>query len=232
MDAKADQAAAPLRSYREFEPFCEWERKEDKDTLLVQLPPGTHQPCIFFFFGLDEWLVFLQRRLEKLLLMFLFFLFVCILVGFKKDHLKVLVSNQGLVRFSGEFQADGNTWSRFHREIRVPKNCNMNGIQAKFLRGNLHIIMPKNINSTAAQDQAAPPVGESQEHGKAKLKEEKGEGDEKAKVDESRNAEGRNGVESSTVSRLKMGFLVVALVVAFGAYAAYNYQYFINWTEK
>lgn len=49
MDAKADQAAAPLRSYREFEPFCEWERKEDKDTLLVQLPPGTHQPCIFFF---------------------------------------------------------------------------------------------------------------------------------------------------------------------------------------
>ncbi|XP_034694551.1 uncharacterized protein LOC117920947 isoform X2 [Vitis riparia] len=85
---------------------------------------------------------------------------------------------------------------------------------------------------TTAQDQAAPPVGESQEQGKAKPKEEKGEGDEKAKVDESRNAEGRNGVVSSTGSRVKMGFLVVALVVAFGAYAAYNYQYFINWTEK
>ncbi|RVW35175.1 hypothetical protein CK203_099999 [Vitis vinifera] len=188
MDAKADQAAAPLRSYREFEPFCEWERKEDKDTLLVQLPPeGSPE-------GTGE-----QSRTGKVF---------------------------------WRIQADGNTWSRFHREIRVPKNCNMNGIQAKFLRGNLHIIMPKNINSTAAQDQAAPPVGESQEQGKAKLKEEKGEGDEKAKVDESRNAEGRNGVESSTVSRLKMGFLVVALVVAFGAYAAYNYQYFINWTEK
>ncbi|KAJ9693748.1 hypothetical protein PVL29_009619 [Vitis rotundifolia] len=190
MDAKAE-ATKPLRSYREFEPFCEWERKEDKDTLLVQLPPG-----------------------------------------FKKDHLKVLVSNQGLVRFSGECPADGNTWHRFQREIRVPRNCYMNGIQAKFLRGNLHIIMPKNTNSTAAQGQAAPPVGESQEQSKAKPKEEKGEGDEKAKVDESRNVEeGRNGVESS-VSRLKMGFLVVALVVAFGAYAAYNYQYFINWTEK
>ena len=165
--------------------------------------------------------------------MFLFLIRLFLLIGFKKEHLRVMVSNQGLVRFSGERDAGGNTRYRFQREIRVAKDCNMSGIQAKFMRENLHIIMPKNPTATAAQDQAAPPAEESGEH--AKLKQEQGKSDEEGRVDESRDpVEGRSGAEGG-VSSLKTWVkvaVVAAVVVAFGAFAAQYYQNFINFTKK
>nr|GMC79208.1 inactive protein RESTRICTED TEV MOVEMENT 2-like [Ipomoea batatas] len=61
---------------------------------------------------------------------------------FKTEHLRVLVNNCGILKISGDRPAE----SSFYKEVILPPNCNPDEIQAKYVDGILHIIMPKKIS--------------------------------------------------------------------------------------
>ncbi|XP_027357331.1 inactive protein RESTRICTED TEV MOVEMENT 2-like [Abrus precatorius] len=67
------------------------------------------------------------------------------LKGFKKEQLKVQTDNVGVLTIYGERLVDAasNKWSRFHKEIKISKGCDVNAIRAKFSHGVLSIAMPK-----------------------------------------------------------------------------------------
>ncbi|KAK9668580.1 hypothetical protein RND81_13G069800 [Saponaria officinalis] len=67
--------------------------------------------------------------------------------GFKKEQLRVQVSNVGILKVSGEKpeNTEGIKIRRFIKETTVPKNCNINEIRAKFANDELRVIMPKKV---------------------------------------------------------------------------------------
>ncbi|KAL3535974.1 hypothetical protein ACH5RR_004435 [Cinchona calisaya] len=65
---------------------------------------------------------------------------------FKKEQLRVHINNRGILKVSGERRLDATKTSKFYKEVVVPRNCDANGIQAKFANNHLYIIMPKKIN--------------------------------------------------------------------------------------
>ncbi|KAJ1377402.1 HSP20-like chaperone [Sesbania bispinosa] len=79
------------------------------------------------------------------------------LKGFKKEQLKVQTKSRGVLTIYGERPlgaSSNNKWSRFHKEIRISKDCNVNGIHAKFSHGILSIVMPKKETIQHAKDAA------------------------------------------------------------------------------
>ncbi|KAK6152211.1 hypothetical protein DH2020_014846 [Rehmannia glutinosa] len=68
---------------------------------------------------------------------------------FKKEQLKVQISNHGVLKISGERPLDGLlTKTKFHKEIPVPTNKYDNqSIHAKFVNGYLYITMPKHTEN-------------------------------------------------------------------------------------
>ncbi|CAI8593388.1 unnamed protein product [Vicia faba] len=79
------------------------------------------------------------------------------LKGFKKEQLKVQTNNKGVLKIYGEKPLSASSkkkWSRFHKEIRVSKDCEMSGIQAKFSQGILSIVLPKSEATQHAKDVA------------------------------------------------------------------------------
>ncbi|XP_058106758.1 inactive protein RESTRICTED TEV MOVEMENT 2-like [Magnolia sinica] len=62
---------------------------------------------------------------------------------FKKDQLRIQLDNYGNMKISGERQIDSNKWNRFRKYIRVPKDCILSKISAKFENGALYVTMPK-----------------------------------------------------------------------------------------
>ncbi|KAF5749163.1 hypothetical protein HS088_TW04G01126 [Tripterygium wilfordii] len=74
--------------------------------------------------------------------------------GLKKDQLRVQLNNLGVLTISGSRPLDETRWSRFHKEIKVSKDCKRNEIHAKFSNGILYVVMPK--RSSQSQDQAIP----------------------------------------------------------------------------
>ncbi|KAK4414826.1 class IV heat shock protein [Sesamum alatum] len=62
---------------------------------------------------------------------------------FKKEQLKVQISNHGVLKISGERPIDASRKSKFYKEIQIPSNCDASGIRAKFVNGSLYITMPK-----------------------------------------------------------------------------------------
>ncbi|KAF5203501.1 Hsp20-like chaperones superfamily protein [Thalictrum thalictroides] len=71
------------------------------------------------------------------------------LPDFRKDQVRVQLDNQGNMRISGERPLEGNKWSRFRVNYRVPKDCNSSDIHAKFNDNVLQVILPKKtIKST------------------------------------------------------------------------------------
>lgn len=74
---------------------------------------------------------------------------VYVLVGFKKEELRVQVNDQRILTIFGQRLLDeANTWSRFTKQLKVPLDCNEDGIRAKFSNGILTIIMPKRLPSS------------------------------------------------------------------------------------
>ncbi|KAF7148707.1 hypothetical protein RHSIM_Rhsim03G0053400 [Rhododendron simsii] len=148
---------------------------------------------------------------------------------FKRDQMKVHLSNRGTLRITGERPIDGTKWSRFTKEIKVPKDCNPNEITAKFTNaGLLHIIMPKkaSVELETKQDQPIHVVPELQgqaqdQNAQPKTKETQGQ-----VAEESRKV---FSVAKQTIIRdrkVVMGVAlvaVVAVVVALGAFATYKY---------
>lgn len=70
--------------------------------------------------------------------------------GFIKEQLRVQLENKGVLKVSGERPIQGNKWSRFRKEFRVPDHCDVTHIRATFDNGALYITMPK-TNLTSPQ---------------------------------------------------------------------------------
>ncbi|PIN02481.1 hypothetical protein CDL12_25004 [Handroanthus impetiginosus] len=63
---------------------------------------------------------------------------------FKKDQLKVQISNWAILKIFGERQSNASMKSKFYKEIPVPSNVyDKHAIQAKFTSGCLSITLPK-----------------------------------------------------------------------------------------
>lgn len=78
------------------------------------------------------------------------------LPGFKREEIRVLVDNHGHLRTRGERPVAGSRWSRFQKDFKLPDNCNVDGIRAKFESETLTITLPK--KSPSPQVAAAPAV--------------------------------------------------------------------------
>ncbi|XP_059646492.1 inactive protein RESTRICTED TEV MOVEMENT 2-like isoform X2 [Cornus florida] len=74
---------------------------------------------------------------------------------FKRDELKVQISNHGFLKISGERPTGAMKRSRFYREFKIPTDCNSNEIHAKFMGGILYISMPKYATSVTKEAQPA-----------------------------------------------------------------------------
>ncbi|KAM1129840.1 hypothetical protein ACFX2I_039517 [Malus domestica] len=70
--------------------------------------------------------------------------------SFRKEHLKVQI-HKGFVIIHGERplkESNGNTWRRFHKEIKLSDKCNPNDIHAKLhSAGVLTVTMPVAVNA-------------------------------------------------------------------------------------
>ncbi|OAY41907.1 uncharacterized protein LOC110623648 [Manihot esculenta] len=68
--------------------------------------------------------------------------------GFKKDQLKIQLSNLGVMTITGERPLEGSKRSRFRKELRLSKDYVTDEIRAKMSGGILSIIMPKKTELT------------------------------------------------------------------------------------
>ncbi|KAL1541471.1 hypothetical protein AAHA92_25685 [Salvia divinorum] len=103
--------------YEEFEPFCKWQRKEDRDVLEIHLQ------------------------------------------GFKKEQLKVQISNHGVLKISGERPIDGSKHMKFYKEVAAPNTkYDTHAIHAKFVNNNLIITMPKLKPSSPDPTEPSKPI--------------------------------------------------------------------------
>ncbi|KAL0346925.1 UNVERIFIED_CONTAM: hypothetical protein Scaly_1708500, partial [Sesamum calycinum] len=62
---------------------------------------------------------------------------------FKKEQLKVQLSNHGVLKIHGERPLDASRKSKFYKEIQISSNHDASAIRAKFANGCLYITMPK-----------------------------------------------------------------------------------------
>ncbi|KAI5330635.1 hypothetical protein L3X38_030033 [Prunus dulcis] len=69
--------------------------------------------------------------------------------GFRKEHLKVQTNNVGILTIHGERPLSlMNTWSRFHKEIKLAdKNCDPNEVRAKLAGEVLTVTMPQKVSN-------------------------------------------------------------------------------------
>ncbi|KAG6403910.1 hypothetical protein SASPL_136144 [Salvia splendens] len=103
--------------YEEFEPFCKWQRKEDRDFLEIHLQ------------------------------------------DFKKEQLKVQISNHGVLKISGERPIDASKHMKFYKEVAAPNTkYDTHAIHAKFINNNLLITMPKLKPSSPDPTDVSEPV--------------------------------------------------------------------------
>ncbi|KAJ0817779.1 putative alpha crystallin/Hsp20 domain, HSP20-like chaperone [Helianthus annuus] len=115
MDSQARSTSLQtLLSYDDIEPLCTWQREDAQDVLVIHLP------------------VVLSKCLSSLHVQ-----------EFKKEQLRVQISNAGLLKISGEKDADGKKRTRFLKEVKVTKHYDSNNIRAKFSQGCLRITLPK-----------------------------------------------------------------------------------------
>lgn len=147
--------------------------------------------------------------------------------GFKKDQLKVHINNRRIIRISGECPVDKTRWKRFTKEIKVPKKCNTDAIQAKFDGSLLHIIMPKKITPLPEQDKST--TTRQSEKGNLDCVKEKAAVNEPNKLINYSTSH-KLGAESSLL-RFKVGkkvaisvIVTVAVLVAIGVYYV-TYKY-------
>ncbi|CAL9064796.1 unnamed protein product [Musa banksii] len=73
-------------------------------------------------------------------------------IGFVKEELDVQLDSEGRVVVSGQRPTMDGRWSRFRKEFRVPENCVLDKISAKFENGLLHLVFPKSITKLSRPD--------------------------------------------------------------------------------
>ncbi|CAH2046805.1 unnamed protein product [Thlaspi arvense] len=81
--------------------------------------------------------------------------------GFKKDHLKLQINNNGILTITGGSPVDQTKSILFRKETKVAKNCRRNEIRAKFSKGVLYVTMPK--TSAIAATPPVPSMGNTSE---------------------------------------------------------------------
>jgi len=64
------------------------------------------------------------------------------LPGFRKDQVRVQVDNHGVLRAIGERPTRGGRWARFKKDLRLPDNCDTDGVRARFEGEKLIITLP------------------------------------------------------------------------------------------
>ncbi|KAA8516880.1 hypothetical protein F0562_017302 [Nyssa sinensis] len=150
---------------------------------------------------------------------------------FKREQLKVYISNHGVLKIKGERAVDRTKWSRFCKKIRISKDYNANEIHANFDDGRLYIVIPKKITSVTNQDQPTS-VKQSEENQKPKLESNQAQVIEKSSSDRSGSVISKSEMEFSA-TRLRCGkeamnvavVVVVAVLVAVVAYTTYRYRF-------
>ncbi|PIA36057.1 hypothetical protein AQUCO_03400157v1 [Aquilegia coerulea] len=174
------------------------------------------------------------------------------LPDFRKDQVRVQLDNQGNLRISGERPLEGNKWSRFRVNYRIPQDCNSSDIHAKFNNNILQVILPKKIVDTTVLDNptqtqgphTSPKTSTEPKPDNINLQSAGGIEDNKSKTDPSgmekatKNTTKDNGRGSLGSYQVALGGYVVALhkprrmlvnvavavalMVAAGAYAVYR----------
>ncbi|XP_011034418.1 PREDICTED: uncharacterized protein LOC105132548 [Populus euphratica] len=127
--------------------------------------------------------------------------------GFKKQHLRVQVKEPDVVKITGERPIDGTLRRRFRMEIKILKNCKTDQIRAKFSGDILQIILPKQTTAFPAKPGSTESITRSESMPSSYL----------LHIESSSST-----LEMNTKLALQVAG-VLALVVAFGAYA---YKYF------
>lgn len=137
--------------------------------------------------------------------------------------MRVQVDNNNNLKVSGERLIDGtsNKWSRFRKEFRVPNDCNLNAITAKFENATLYLIMPKDTSNTL-------PIGEAT----TALEKKKSQGGSGFLPGTSEATSGScswfkrgGGLMSGMQKKRVLVVSVLVVVVAVGVYAAYKHLY-------
>ncbi|KAL1822460.1 hypothetical protein ACET3Z_009238 [Daucus carota] len=168
--------------YDEFEPLCNWQREEGRDTLVLHLPE------------------------------------------FKKEQLKVQLSNLRVLKISGERPLSAVKQSRFYKEVKVAKECNANDIRAKFVNGLLYVVMPKTI--PVVQEHEEAPLGHEQVQDNKQPNGGTGPDDHHPSAEE-KILSSQQGccIPSPSYSSMRMKLaLVIAVACAVGGYLFYRYN--------
>ncbi|GJM84634.1 hypothetical protein PR202_ga00323 [Eleusine coracana subsp. coracana] len=84
---------------------------------------------------------------------------VFLLLWYKKEHIRVqLVHSHRRLIVRGERPVAGNRWSRFRLEFKLPDDCDVKGIQAKFEKGVVRVTMPGQKPETVQEEPAKKPT--------------------------------------------------------------------------
>ncbi|KAL7616132.1 inactive protein RESTRICTED TEV MOVEMENT 2 [Lactuca sativa] len=138
---------------------------------------------------------------------------------FKKDQLRIQISNTGILKITGENVVDGKRRNRFLKEIKVTKDYDSNNIHAKFSQGRLRVTMPKKVPTpTTMESPSAAAMALPQDNQNDTIANTNG----KTSIIPNIRARVGKVVKSKEFSAamVNVGFVVVA---AFSIYVAYNY---------
>lgn len=150
---------------------------------------------------------------------------------FKKEQLKVQISNQGTLKISGERSISPWRKSKFYKELAISDIYDSSTIRAKFVNGWLHVTMPKrkhmvpgkdDIGVVGSKDDRRAKQGSTKDDAKALPSNDVRDAD--AKIEDKfrgrKRAASALKLVKTAVTVAAMGVAVAALV----AYAIYIYK--------
>ncbi|CAN6317403.1 unnamed protein product [Urochloa humidicola] len=125
------------------------------------------------------------------------------LPGFRKEELRVLVDNHGYLQVRGQRPAaagGSSNWIRVLKHLKLPDNCDIDGIRSKFVDDKLTITLPKKSHpSSGSAPEPAPTMEEENEEDEEEEGEEGAEGEgeegEEGAEGEGEKEEGDKGTE-------------------------------------
>lgn len=108
------------------------------------------------------------------------------LPGFKRNQIKVQITETTHVKISGERPLDDRRWSRFVKQFPLPEHCKVTEIRAKFENGELHVRFPiaqvapsttMHISPSSPMEKAATELRETTQEGDGKSRKAVAEGE-------------------------------------------------------
>ncbi|KAJ9559062.1 hypothetical protein OSB04_013676 [Centaurea solstitialis] len=133
---------------------------------------------------------------------------------FKKDQLRIQMSNTGIMKITGENFIDGKKRSRFLKEVKVTKDYDADNIHAKFSQGWLRVTLPKKVSTPSMPEHPSTAVSSSPQDGQSNSDQKNTIANIKARVSHVIKS------KEFTQVMVNVGFVAIA---AFGVYVAYKY---------